>query len=265
MADSKTRPRLTANLQTPANPNPFTLPPQLQSSISSRRGVPVREVKENKITYVAPRLSDRPPIKDPTPGPKAIEDQNDVPIDGVKGYRGDELQRGAGILKPKFIMPSVNILNRSDQEGYVDDLEFAMFDFVQDEGGNDPNGKNPLVKDQNITHALRYGGGGITVNSMFGEDLASYPAIFPKDKPDKLANSRIQEFFFGENRLPEMKFLYSNEFEAQEFNQSEFEVNEYDVNNERTAISALSPYADFTNNQLLDQFIDSSILYGVVP
>ena len=261
MADSKTTPRL----QTPANPNPFTLPPQLQSSIGSRRGVPVRGVKENKITYVAPRLADRPPVKDPTPGPKAIEDQNDVPIDGIKGYRGDELQRGAGILKPKFIMPSVNILNRSDQEGYVDDLEFAMFDFVQDEGGNDPNGKNPLVKDQNITHALRYGGGGITVNSMFGEDLASYPAIFPKDKPDKLANSRIQEFFFGENRLPEMKFLYSNEFEAQEFNQSEFEVNEYDVNNERTAISALSPYADFTNNQLLDQFIDSSILYGVVP
>ena len=265
MADSKTVPRLTLNSQTPANPNPFTLPPQLQSSITSRRGVPVREVKENKITYVAPRLSDRPPIRDPTPGPKAIEDQNDVPIDGIKGYRGDELQRGAGILKPKFIMPSVNILNRSDQEGYVDDLEFAMFDFVQDEGGNDPNGKNPLVKDQNITHALRYGGGGVTINSMFGEDLASYPAIFPKDKPDKLANSRIQEFFFGENRLPEMKFLYSNEFEAQEFNQSEFEVNEYDVNNERTAISALSPYADFTNNQLLDQFIDSSILYGVVP
>jgi len=69
----------------------------------------------------------------------------------------------------------------------------------------------------------------------------------------------------GENRLPEMKFLYSNEFEAQEFNQSEFEVNEYDVNNERTAVTALSPYADFTNNQLLDQFIDTSILYGVVP
>jgi hypothetical protein len=25
-------------------------------------------------------------------------------------------------------------------------------DFVQDEGGNDPNGKNPLVKDQNINN-----------------------------------------------------------------------------------------------------------------
>jgi hypothetical protein len=260
MADSKTVPRLTANLQTPANPNPFTLPPELKTSIGSRRGQPIREVKENKITYVAPRLPDRPPIRNPVPGPQAVEDQNNI-----EAYRGDELQRGAGILKPKFIMPSVNILNRSDQEGYVDDLEFAMFDFVQDEGGNDPNGKNPLVKDQNINNALRYAGGGITVNSMFGEDLASYPAIFPKDKPDRLAESRIQEFFFGENRLPEMKFLYSNEFEAQEFNQSEFEVNEYDVNNERTAISAFSPYADFTNNQLLDQFIDSSILYGVVP
>ena len=62
-----------------------------------------------------------------------------------------------------------------------------------------------------------------------------------------------------------MKFLFSNEFEAQEFNQSEFEVDEYDVNNERIAIEALSPYANFTNNQLLDQFYDTSILYGVVP
>lgn len=262
MADSKTtaRPRIAVNEQTPANPNPFTLPPELKSGITSRRGVPTREVKESKIAFVAPALPDRPPIRNPIPGPKAVEDQNKI-----EPYSGDELQRGAGILKPKFIMPSVNILNRSDQEGYVDDLEFAMFDFVQDDGGNDPDGKNPLVKDQNINHALRYAGGGITVNSMFGEDLEYYPAIFPKDKADKLSNSRIQEFFFGENRLPEMKFLYSNELEAQEFNQSEFEVNEYDVNNERTAIGMLSPYADFTNNQLLDQFIDTSILYGVVP
>ena len=62
-----------------------------------------------------------------------------------------------------------------------------------------------------------------------------------------------------------MKFLFSEEFYPQEFNQSEFEVNNYDVNNELTAIEAFSPYANFTNNQLLDQFIDTSILYGVVP
>ena len=76
--------------------------------------------------------------------------------------------------------------------------------------------------------------------------------------------SRLQ-CFEGENRLPKMKFLYSDEFNEQEFNLSEFEVDQYDVNNERTAIQILSPYAEFTNNQLIDQFIDTSILYGVVP
>ena len=75
----------------------------------------------------------------------------------------------------------------------------------------------------------------------------------------------MNQLFLGEHVLPQMKFLFSEEFYPQEFNLSEFEVNNYDVNNELTAIEMLSPYANFTNNQLLDQFIDTSILYGVVP
>jgi hypothetical protein len=175
----------------------------------------------------------------------------------TQGDGETNIERGAGKLKPKFIVPSANIFSKTEQEQYVDDMEFAMFDFVQDEGGNDPYGTNPILRDQHMTENLRYQRSGVNVYSLYGANLPDNPRNMPAKK--------MQEMFLGENRLPEMKFLFSNEFEAQEFNQSEFEVDEYDVNNERTAIEAFSPYANFTNNQLLDQFYDTSILYGVVP
>jgi hypothetical protein len=175
----------------------------------------------------------------------------------TQGDGESNVERGAGKLKPKFIVPSANIFSKTEQEQYVDDMEFAMFDFVQDEGGNDPYGTNPILRDQHMTENLRYQRSGVNVYSLYGANLPDNPRNMPAKK--------MQEMFLGENRLPEMKFLFSNEFEAQEFNQSEFEVDEYDVNNERTAIEAFSPYANFTNNQLLDQFYDTSILYGVVP
>jgi hypothetical protein len=178
-------------------------------------------------------------------------DQNDVPTPAG-------LIRGAGILKPKFIVPSVNIFAKTEQEQFVDDMEFAMFDFVQDDsGGNDPNGTNYILRDQTITKGLRYQRSGVTVNSLYGRDIPNIP--------NNISKEMMSQLFLGEPVLPQMKFLFSEEFYPQEFNLSEFEVNNYDVNNELTAIEILSPYANFTNNQLLDQFIDTSILYGVVP
>lgn len=175
-----------------------------------------------------------------------------------EGKKKDEIRRGAGILKPKFIVPSVNIFNKTEQEQYVDDIEFAMFDFVQDDsGGNDPTGTNPILRDQTLSQGLRYQRSGVTVNSLYGKNLP--------DNPKNMTQAMMAELFLGEPLLPTMKFLFSEEFNVQEFNLSEFEVNNYDVNNELTAVEMLSPYANFTNNQLLDQFIDTSILYGVVP
>jgi hypothetical protein len=175
-----------------------------------------------------------------------------------EGKKKDEIRRGAGMLKPKFIVPSVNIFNKTEQEQYVDDIEFAMFDFVQDDsGGNDPTGTNPILRDQTLSKGLRYQNSGVTINSLYGKNLP--------DNPKNMTQALMTELFLGEPLLPTMKFLFSDEFNPQEFNLSEFEVNNYDVNNELTAIEMLSPYANFTNNQLLDQFIDTSILYGVVP
>ena len=216
-------------------------------------------IREAPVIFAPPPPP--PPAGPPAPPVKMGKDAPDIlpPSTGYtqSNFVGDQLQRGVGILKPKFIIPSVNLLSRSEQESYVDDLEFAMFDFVQDEGGNDPNGTNPLTRDQTITNNLRYQNSGVTINSFFGENLPDNPYDFKQE--------RVKELFEGENRLPRMKFLYSDEFNAQEFNLSEFEVDQFDVNNERTAVQMVSPYAEFTNNQLLDQFIDTSILYGVVP
>jgi hypothetical protein len=189
--------------------------------------------------------------EDPIAYKQDKSDQNDVPT-------SPGLIRGAGILKPKFIVPSVNIFAKTEQEQFVDDMEFAMFDFVQDDsGGNDPDGTNPILRDQTISKGLRYQRSGVTVNSLYGRDIPNNPYNISKEMMNQL--------FLGESVLPQMKFLFSEEFYPQEFNLSEFEVNNYDVNNELTAIEMLSPYANFTNNQLLDQFIDTSILYGVVP
>lgn len=187
------------------------------------------------------------------------EELNQDQAQNIKeGKDKDEIRRGAGLLKPKFIVPSVNIFNKTEQEQYVDDIEFAMFDFVQDDsGGNDPTGTNPILRDQNLSKGLRYQNSGVTVNSLYGQNLP--------DNPKNMTQAMMDELFLGEPLLPTMKFLFSEEFYPQEFNLSEFEVNNYDVNNELTAIEMLSPYAQFTNNQLLDQFIDTSILYGVVP
>lgn len=180
-----------------------------------------------------------------------VSDQNDVPTP-------PGLIRGAGILKPKFIVPSVNIFAKTEQEQFVDDMEFAMFDFVQDDsGGNDPNGTNSILRDQTISKGLRYQRSGVTVNSLYGRDIPN--------NPNNISKEMMNQLFLGEPILPTMKFLFSEEFYPQEFNQSEFEVSNYDVNNELTAIEMLSPYSNFTNNQLLDQFIDTSILYGIVP
>lgn len=162
-----------------------------------------------------------------------------------------EQPESRGFLKPKFIIPSSDIFNKSIQEEYIDDLEFSMFDFVKDDsGGLDPNNDNYLIRDQKLTEALRYQNAGVNIPSLFGQKPKYTENLFiPKD------NTNI--------KIPEISFLYGDAIN--EFNLSEFETKIYDVNNERIAIDFASPYYYMTDNQLLDQYIDTSILYGVVP
>jgi hypothetical protein len=164
----------------------------------------------------------------------------------------DELKKitGKGLLRPKFIIPNVNILQPSDQELAADALEFAAFDFVRPntEGGEGDLNTNILKRSQKLNENIRFQGAGVQVNSLFGYDLPVQPS-----------QETINNLFLYK-ALPPLKF------QEQEYNLSEFEVMSYDPINQRGAIEMFSPYNDFSDTIPDDRNeMDTSMLFSIVP
>jgi hypothetical protein len=161
-----------------------------------------------------------------------------------------EKSQGKGLLRPKFIIPSTNILQPSDQELAADALEFAAFDFVRPntEGGEGDLQTNILKRSQKLNENIRFQGAGVRVNSLFGYDLPVQPS-----------QETINNLFLYK-ALPPLKF------QEQEYNLSEFEVMSYDPINQRGAIEMFSPYNDFSDTIPDDKNeMDMSILFSIVP
>ena len=156
-----------------------------------------------------------------------------------------EQQSKKGTLRPKFIVPSTSILEKSQSEIQADFDEFAMFDFVipSSEGTEGNNKNNPLKRSDYLTEQLRLNGGGIELDVPFGElDLAT--------------KTTINEVMVGPE-LPEMTF------ENSVYNLSEFETTPYDPNDDRLQIEALNPYKYYSRVEPFD--ISRSVLYSKVP
>jgi hypothetical protein len=161
-----------------------------------------------------------------------------------------EKMQGKGLLRPKFIIPSTNILQPSDQELAADALEFAAFDFVRPntEGGEGDLQTNILKRSQKLNENIRFQGAGVRVNSLFGYDLPVQPS-----------QETINNLFLYK-ALPPLKF------QEQEYNLSEFEVMSYDPINQRGAIEMFSPYNDFSDTIPDDRNeMDMSMLFSIVP
>ena len=157
---------------------------------------------------------------------------------------------GKGLLRPKFIIPNVNILQPSDQELAADALEFAAFDFVRPntEGGEGDLNTNILKRSQKLNENIRFNGAGVQINSLFGYDLPVQPS-----------QETINNLFLYK-ALPPLKF------QEQEYNLSEFEVMSYDPINQRGAVEMFSPYNDFSDNIPDDRNeMDMSVLFSIVP
>ena len=162
-------------------------------------------------------------------------------------YTQQQDQMARGLLRPKFIMPSADILQPSNQELAADALEFAMFDFVEpsSEGAEGTNQTNILKAFQKENENIRYRGAGVVVNSLFNNDA------------NDLTREQITKMFLG----PELPPMIFSEIQQ---NLSEYEVNSFDVNNERTGVEFFSPYNNFTDvNPGLNENI--SLLFDVVP
>ena len=158
-------------------------------------------------------------------------------------------QRGTGLYRPKFIIPSKEIFSQTQQQKYNDDVLFSLFDMVTEQGGLGGD-SNPLVRSNNMNEDIRYKGAGITLDNRL---------LFNKDITQKIGNKQLDKMFLG-NKLPPVKFVYQDPEDS-----FKFEANQFFVNNENTAVQMLSPYDDMTRTDQFWQTFPKSMLYSQVP
>jgi hypothetical protein len=162
-------------------------------------------------------------------------------------------RQNKGTQRPKFITPSVNVLQPSEQAKQAQYDEWAIFDFVKPEelgaSGNIDN--NPLKRMVDTEHE--------TIMRNAGVDLDPALSSVFKDRTIDTNQEQLKA-----DMLPPLMPDTSKE-PRQVYDVSEYEVKSYDVNNDRTAIEMASPYDNMTPIVLTNEEVRKSILYGRVP
>ena len=168
------------------------------------------------------------------------------PTQKVIQQEENENDRKKGTLRPKVIIPSVQVLDIPAQEIQADRDEWTAFDYVMptSEGADGNILNNSLKKQQYQAQQVILTNAGIDLFSQYGEPIPS--------------GEQLKKQLLG---TPELSI---NNIPVMMFNLSEYEVKSYDVNNSRTAIDMFSPYVGFTEVLQLNDPLRRSQLYGVV-
>ena len=165
-----------------------------------------------------------------------------------------ENKQAKGTLRPKFITPSVNVLQPSEQDIQADFDEWAIFDFVQpvnNYGAEGNNENNPLKRMARVEEE--------TIYRNAGMDLDPSLASVYTNREINTSNEAM-----AMDMLPPLMPDTSSQ-PRQVYDISEYEVKSYDVNNDRTQIEYQSPYDNMTPIVLTNDEIRRSVLYGRVP
>ena len=103
---------------------------------------------------------------------------------------------GKGTLRPKFIIPTADILNKTDNEIQADLDEFSAFDYVipSSEGTEGNISNNPLKRQAYIQNELILNGGGIDIPSQWGEE----PMISEQEQKEQMIGDKLSP-------IPELK------------------------------------------------------------
>ena len=162
-------------------------------------------------------------------------------------------RQNKGTQRPKFITPSVNVLQPSEQAKQAQYDEWAIFDFVKPEelGASGNLGNNPLKRMVDTEHE--------TIMRNAGIDLD--PALSSVFK-DRMIDTNQEQL--KADMLPPLMPDTSKE-PRQVYDVSEYEVKSYDVTNDRTAIEMASPYDSMTPIVLTNDGVRKSVLYGRCP
>jgi len=181
-----------------------------------------------------------------------------LPADTLKVVQQED--KGTGKLRPKFIIPGIDILQPTDQQIQADINEWNMFDFVNptSEGANGTAATNPLKLQGLQENEIRYRGAGVDVHPMFNDDLP-------------FSNEQLTKYFIGEPlpALPEMKFQQNEEEFFDDRGAPQLSLwgrnGGYNASSQANAIEIQSPFRNFTNVTQLDEDINKSVLYGQIP
>ena len=181
-----------------------------------------------------------------------------LPPDTLKVVQQDE--KGTGKLRPKFIIPSTDILQPTNQQVQADMDEWNMFDFVNptSEGTQGTAASNPLKLQALQENEIRYRDAGVDVTPMFWDDLP-------------YSNEQLIEHMLGPALppLPEMKFQENEEEFFDDRGMPQLSLwgrhGGYNASSQAHAIEIESPFRNFTEVSQLDEDINNSILYGSIP
>jgi hypothetical protein len=96
---------------------------------------------------------------------------------------------GKGTLRPRFIIPTADILNKTDKEIQADLDEFSAFDYVipSSEGTEGNISNNPLKRQAYIQNELILNGGGVDIPSQWGEE----PMISEQEQKEQMIGDKL--------------------------------------------------------------------------
>jgi hypothetical protein len=156
---------------------------------------------------------------------------------------------GKGTLRPRFIIPTADILNKTDKEIQADLDEFSAFDYVipSSEGTEGNISNNPLKRQSYIQNELILNGGGINIPSQWGEE-------------PKISEQEQKEQFIGQQLtpLPELQMGVVDEDISVGFYTEKVQPNLWNAGSIK-----LDPfYRGFTKPTDLNDNVVRSALYG---
>jgi len=156
------------------------------------------------------------------------------------------------IWQPKTIYPTTSILDESNQEKYIDDIEASAFDYIAptSEGSAGTIYTNPLKRQQYINERMRLEGAGMYI---------PYKTWGRVNDPSKMTEEQLRLMLLGP-KLPELKF-----YEMDNATTFENVQTVHLVNNEQNSIEMFSPYSQFSNVDNNWWTNEDSVLYTINP
>lgn len=156
---------------------------------------------------------------------------------------------GKGTLRPKFIIPSASILDKTENEIQADLDEFSAFDYVipTSEGTEGNISNNPLKRQAYIQNELILNGGGIDIPSQWGEE----PMISVEEQKEQMIGDKLSP-------IPELKMGVVDEDISVGFYTEKVQPNLWNAGSIK-----LDPYyRNYTRVSDLNDNIVRSDLYG---